>query len=426
MKSLNFREQGQQVAAIHRLGGGNRKRFTALPSRPFRHAMAAQKIRASVQCRQHATRTTKFNSIRRHRAMGSQDDDNQASGKIGAGLGLGIVGILALVAIVFIIMGVVFSMIAGLFAVPLLMLAARIPPGGARMSFAPAYSGATTGTFLFLLIAVGLLYVLPHGMATPALQVFDHLLPNLLPSKLRPYAPWVSGHVPLVPLLMVAVPGLIAYALALRSAGAPFDDGMLGFLRGMLAAVPALAVGLGCAGNIVALALERAASRHMLSAAALEPLLYTAIFALVFGFLFALVAALVAGGVIAFVSRWLWRHPEATFRRAYGTAFFALLAYLAVTGFVIFLLPNDNPLFPEIAATLGRHASHHQHVGAALLSFLLAQLPGLAILAAIVAGGLAGTYRGVAGYGRALVASAAGVAAVGIATIATSLVITNA
>jgi hypothetical protein len=351
--------------------------------------------------------------------MSYGDDKDSGAG----GLGLGALGLFALAALVFLVMGFVFSMLAGLFAAPLLMLAARVPPGGARIGFGPAYGAAAAGCFAFLAVTVALLFVLPEHRSAPVLAAIDHALPHLLPDRMRalaagaPRGPWSAS------LLMVTVPALAAFALALRTLGPPFDDA-LGFLRGLLAGVPALAVGLFGAGGIVALGAERVQSRQLALSSALSATFYLA----VLGFLFALVAALVAGAVLAGVTRWLWRHPQAGYRRAYGVALRGLLAYLAVTGVVVFLLPDGNAL-PLYAVALARSGSPlawaqavQQHpIAGALQSLLLAQLPGLAVLAAVVAGGLSDAYAGLAGYLRALVSSAASLAAVAVGTLAVGL-----
>lgn len=350
------------------------------------------------------------------------DDDREVSG---GGLSIGAVAIFALAALFFVVMGLIFSMLAGLFAAPLLMLAARVPPGNGRLDFWHAYGTATAGTFVFLAIVIALLYALPDHVSMPALSAIDHALPHLLPSRLQSASAWAPNGVWPTSLLMVAVPALAGFALVLRRVGPPFNDAF-GFLRSMLAGVPALAVGLGCAGAIVALALERVQSRHIELASALTSTFYLAVLV----FLFALAAALVTGAVLVMVTRWLWRHPDATYRRAYGTAFGGLLAYLSVTGGVIFLLPDGNPL-PRYAFLLGHSGSpallmqaiQHHPIAGALQSLLLAQLPGLAVMAAIVAGGLSDAYRGVAGYLRALVAGTTGIVAVAVCMVAVNKLI---
>lgn len=94
------------------------------------------------------------------------DNDTDPSAN---GLGLGVFGLFVLAALIFLVVGQVFSTLTGLLAAPLLLLAARIPPGRARVGFRPAYGAAAASTAAFLAVTGAVVFPQPDDNALQSL-----------------------------------------------------------------------------------------------------------------------------------------------------------------------------------------------------------------------------------------------------------------
>jgi hypothetical protein len=341
--------------------------------------------------------------------------DNSGGERVGGGSG--ILGLLTFGALLLALVFAVPAAAVAIVGAPIIMLAARLlPPNYANPGYGTAWRAAFFGALLYLAVTTGIAWgcqyavqSMPHYNDTRSLLAFTYLeairtlyvvgkfalgepltWPPILAQTLLP-------PVHLTELCLLHTPGLLAFALGMRSVtDAPFAR-----WRGLLFAVPV---------SLLTLAVSVPAAAwigvHIFRHAHISPLATTINWE---GVLPLAVGSLLAYGLIAglITTCVLWLLVRREFGSLYVVAFRALTAYALVGALLLLLFRDADALIGLLwlAASPSRPLSylleHKELVLQTLRGFLLLQAPAVLLVGALIGPKLRPPMSGFASYAMA-------------------------
>ncbi len=326
-------------------------------------------------------------------------DSDDASIKATTAIG-GTAGAL-LVLIVLVGLGFAAAAVGAIAGGAVILLLTRAFCSGGKVSYSMAYRAAFRGIVAWIAVLAG-------TIALIALSGSE-LLASMLVGGTRwdTANSWEDLKYPtfgdIVLMLPVQLPALLACATMLVVTLPRHYRGVVGFLTACIVSLAAVISAVGFAIVVALLAAERLRRTSFEEIVTLF-FTYGAV-----AFFFAVFGALVAG-----LCLWVYGRIAASrvpYSRAYAAGFLALLAWLGITMLIQFVLGTFSPLLRvyyhimQDPASLGNWAVVDNGLPRLLAAFLLSQLPGLVVAAAIVRPRIHPNHASVSRYAGAFLAS---------------------
>lgn len=301
---------------------------------------------------------------------------------------------LAVAAIIAIAGAAAVAAILSLPAAYLLIAVTALFTGGHRLGFTQSYKASFLGLVIAVSIGTAIIVAVMHDMlpGLSAISIVVWLITEPTDLSLLGPGAWLQI---LAGLFIVLAPGLVAFALVLRSKiGQPYAGGP-GFLRGIMAAIavlPPTMIGFGAAAWFVTTHGEIALQPNEITAYLAITAALVAVMAVLGGVLLGLALMAVGGGLTKGgpMFRTAWLTGAIAMAICGGTAALAIL----------FFREGDDMLRTLIAWSGAGRLRDVPGFSEALPGFLALVLPGALAGAAFVAGSLY-AYRGLTGWIKA-------------------------
>lgn len=318
-----------------------------------------------------------------------------------------ILGLVVIAAIFYFIAGVVVAAFFGLLAAPVIQVLTKLLRWSHPAPFTEAFGAAFYGIIVFAVLTVGTVWALAVSAETgwfswvPIAQ--DQLVPAASGDLTREHV-ILLGRAGLV----VGLPGILACAAVLAwRIGEPYS-GVVGYLKA--AAVSAAAVvSAGLASYWLALGAADFVGRIANDEVAL-PSFATAMVTAIAIFLYSVLGALVAGLLLVLATRaFSWSSPT-PYGKAYRTAFFGTVVYLAVIAVAVWIIQPSRVVLDYLLGIAASDApiEYLSTNVAELLPFVRqmawAQVPAILLGALVLASRIGAPYQGTLGYLKACVA----------------------
>jgi hypothetical protein len=314
-------------------------------------------------------------------------------------------GIIALVVLMCILVGLLVASVAAIIGAFVVVALTRcIGSWDAAPTYGEAYRASFCGILAYVVLSFGAEMLLGHfreGWIGLGLLIFNRRMQVLVyehPSLLCS----IAGSA-----LLAHGPGLLACTWILRQKLRDSFEGFVGFVWALVVSVFCLVIS-GAAvvwtGWIFLLRSEGVSLN-------LDGIVKAVVALAGVIFVYGIVGALCGSIILWLSTRLLVHRRRVSYPQIYLTTVLALMAWLTMTGWLEFLLPDGDPIFgwiDRIAASerpLQFVWENPDLLASQTQIFLLLQIPVLIIVAAVIVGRLDGVYRGRLGYLKALVAA---------------------